>query len=113
MHNAAYSIDRYDDEYQLSHQTEGNEFPNTLVCPHDYSGFLSFFSYAIPPCFIRYKYCLLSITKLNKFNPLLILISSYSSTIVDLFILLRSHDPLPYDPNKIIVDTYPVVQIRS
>lgn len=60
--------------------------------------------------FIRYKYYLPSIAKLNKFNTLLILISSYSSTIVD---PSDRTIHIPYDPNKIIVDTHPVVQIRS
>jgi hypothetical protein len=50
-----------------------------------------------------------SIAKLNKFNTLLILISSYSSTIVDLLLLLDRTIYLPYDPNKIIAHTHPVV----
>jgi hypothetical protein len=44
INDTAYPVDRYmiyDVDYQLSHQItrESNEFPNTLVCPHDYFGF--------------------------------------------------------------------------
>jgi hypothetical protein len=55
----------YDADYQLSHQIEKcNEFPNTLVYPYDY--FWLF--YDILPVSWKYKYCLFSIAKLNKFN---------------------------------------------